>query len=320
MACLRDIKRLFVDRNPFYAGFGNRLTDGLSYRHVEIPSSRIFTIDSYGNVKLELLELAGYMSSYIAMANLVDETFPPAKQAGQPAYNDFNYWRSSLPQVELPDLTPEPVSPALSARSDSSRMSVFRVGAIAGALAKRGSKSQLKTSSTPNDAESSRSPRASSPRSTSPTPLDTVYDSGDEEADFSLEPPTNATRQKQRRNPDSMPGNFEDESYLDQMRDSTELKRNGEDNKSMDDRDVENDSNEGDSDEEEEEGEHNDTLDDDDLPDIDFGSVPVSLSALAVSDGHHTEPFFHRNLVPVRLPMEYLGLVKCVASAAFCRF
>lgn len=63
MACLRDIKRLFMDRNPFYAGFGNRLTDGLSYRSVEIPSSRIFTIDSYGNVKLELLELAGYTST-----------------------------------------------------------------------------------------------------------------------------------------------------------------------------------------------------------------------------------------------------------------
>lgn len=48
---------------PFYAGFGNRITDALSYRSVNIPSSRIFTIDSGGEVKMELLELAGYKSS-----------------------------------------------------------------------------------------------------------------------------------------------------------------------------------------------------------------------------------------------------------------
>ena len=65
MACLRDIQRLFgeASRNPFYAGFGNRITDALSYRSVDIPSARIFTIDSTGEVKMELLELAGYRSS-----------------------------------------------------------------------------------------------------------------------------------------------------------------------------------------------------------------------------------------------------------------
>lgn len=65
MACLRDIRRLFGNAgNPFYAGFGNRITDALSYRSVDVPSSRIFTIDSTGDVKMELLELAGYKSSY----------------------------------------------------------------------------------------------------------------------------------------------------------------------------------------------------------------------------------------------------------------
>lgn len=67
MACLRDIQRLFgpYTKHPFYAGFGNRITDALSYRSVNIPSSRIFTIDSTGEVKMELLELAGYKSSYV---------------------------------------------------------------------------------------------------------------------------------------------------------------------------------------------------------------------------------------------------------------
>jgi phosphatidate phosphatase LPIN len=64
MACLRDIQRVFGSAaHPFYAGFGNRITDALSYRSVNIPSSKIFTIDSTGEVKLELLTLAGYKSS-----------------------------------------------------------------------------------------------------------------------------------------------------------------------------------------------------------------------------------------------------------------
>ena len=67
MAALRDIQKLFgtTAKNPFYAGFGNRITDALSYRSVGVPSSRIFTIDSNSEVRMELLELAGYKSSYV---------------------------------------------------------------------------------------------------------------------------------------------------------------------------------------------------------------------------------------------------------------
>ena len=75
MACLRDIQRLFgeASRNPFYAGFGNRITDALSYRSVNVPSARIFTIDSSGEVKMELLELAGYKSSSV-LCNIMPVT------------------------------------------------------------------------------------------------------------------------------------------------------------------------------------------------------------------------------------------------------
>ena len=67
MAALRDIQKLFgtTAKNPFYAGFGNRITDALSYRSVSVPSSRIFTIDSNSEVRMELLELAGYKSSCV---------------------------------------------------------------------------------------------------------------------------------------------------------------------------------------------------------------------------------------------------------------
>lgn len=43
---LQDIRRLFPsDYNPFYAGFGNRDTDELSYKKIGIPEGKIFIIN-----------------------------------------------------------------------------------------------------------------------------------------------------------------------------------------------------------------------------------------------------------------------------------
>lgn len=43
---LQDIKRLFPsDHNPFYAGFGNRDTDEISYRKIGIPKGKVFIIN-----------------------------------------------------------------------------------------------------------------------------------------------------------------------------------------------------------------------------------------------------------------------------------
>ncbi|KAF9232786.1 LNS2-domain-containing protein [Melanogaster broomeanus] len=125
MACLRDIQRLFGEgmRTPFYAGFGNRITDALSYRSVNIPSARIFTIDSSGEVKMELLELAGYKSSYIHMTDLVDQMFPPINRKWAAEFTDFNFWKPPVQDFPLPDFTPP--SPALSARSDTSNQSAL---------------------------------------------------------------------------------------------------------------------------------------------------------------------------------------------------
>ncbi|OAX85427.1 hypothetical protein ACJ72_00198 [Emergomyces africanus] len=99
MACLRDILSLFRGRkNPFYAGFGNRLTDALSYRSVNIPSSRIFTINSNAEVSLDLLSLNKYKSSYVTMRELVDHFFPPVSmlvQEGGEDFTDFTYWRDA---------------------------------------------------------------------------------------------------------------------------------------------------------------------------------------------------------------------------------
>ena len=100
MACLRDIQTLFSPRpNPFYAGFGNRFTDALSYRSVNIPSNRIFTINSNAEVSLDLLTLNMYKSSYVTMREVVDHFFPPVSlliAGGGEDFTDFNFWRDTL--------------------------------------------------------------------------------------------------------------------------------------------------------------------------------------------------------------------------------
>ena len=112
MACLKDIQRLFhtattLQRNPFYAGFGNRTTDSLSYRSVGVPIGRIFTIDSYGEIKLDLL--GAFKASYTRLTDLVDQVFPPLKKNetvfGDDDYSDLLFWRNYyIPQEKVPKL------------------------------------------------------------------------------------------------------------------------------------------------------------------------------------------------------------------------
>lgn len=138
MACLRDIMNLFAGHggtndttasaaqglsqvpvgmqpgrgkggSPFYAGFGNRLTDALSYRSVNIPSTRIFTINSNSEVSLDLLSLNTYKTGYASMREIVDHYFPPIGlrllvEGGAEDFTDFNYWRTKpLDVVDFTD-------------------------------------------------------------------------------------------------------------------------------------------------------------------------------------------------------------------------
>lgn len=133
MGCLRDVRRLFgADSTPFYAGFGNRITDGVSYRSVDVPTSRIFTIDPYGELRLELL--LGFKSSYVDLNGLVDQMFPPVNNDGaveDQTFNDWNFWKTPLPTVDLPDFdvvlpsssTSPPTSPPYPSPMDSSKTS-----------------------------------------------------------------------------------------------------------------------------------------------------------------------------------------------------
>lgn len=136
MACLRDIMALFAGHggannvtdtaveaglkakpsglgtgkgksgSPFYAGFGNRLTDALSYRSVNIPSIRIFTINSNSEISLDLLSLNNYKTAYSTMREIVDHYFPPVGllvKGGGEEFTDFNYWRDK--PLDIMDFT-----------------------------------------------------------------------------------------------------------------------------------------------------------------------------------------------------------------------
>ncbi|ORY57241.1 Lipin/Ned1/Smp2-domain-containing protein [Pseudomassariella vexata] len=98
MATLRDIRNLYGhEKHCFYAGFGNRLTDQISYRTVDVPRSRIFTINYNSEVSLDLLALNKLKLSYVNMNDVVDHYFPPVStlvKGGGEQYTDFTYWRS----------------------------------------------------------------------------------------------------------------------------------------------------------------------------------------------------------------------------------
>ncbi|XP_020247800.1 phosphatidate phosphatase PAH1-like isoform X3 [Asparagus officinalis] len=98
IACLEDIKALFPsDYNPFYAGFGNRDTDELSYRKIGIPKGKIFIINPKGEVAIN--HCVG-VKSYTNLHTLVNDMFPPTSMVEQEDFNAWNYWKMPLPDID----------------------------------------------------------------------------------------------------------------------------------------------------------------------------------------------------------------------------
>uniref|UniRef100_A0A8B9J7J6 phosphatidate phosphatase n=1 Tax=Astyanax mexicanus TaxID=7994 RepID=A0A8B9J7J6_ASTMX len=101
--CLTDIKNLFPPNSqPFYAAFGNRSNDVFAYKHVHVPTCRIFTVNPKGEVIQELTK--GNKTSYSRLSELVDHVFPLAdkKQCAAfvlPEFSSFCYWRQPIPGV-----------------------------------------------------------------------------------------------------------------------------------------------------------------------------------------------------------------------------
>ncbi|CAO2824184.1 unnamed protein product [Amaranthus hypochondriacus] len=98
IACLEDIKALFPpDYNPFYAGFGNRDTDELTYKKIGIPKGKIFIINPKGEVAINhRIDV----KSYTSLHTLVNDMFPPTSMVEQEDYNAWNFWKMPLPDID----------------------------------------------------------------------------------------------------------------------------------------------------------------------------------------------------------------------------
>lgn len=90
IGCLEEIRALFPpDHNPFYAGFGNRNTDEVSYLKVGIPKGKIFTINPKGEIAVNKHVDT---KSYTSLHALVHGMFPP-RAVEQEDFNSWNFWK-----------------------------------------------------------------------------------------------------------------------------------------------------------------------------------------------------------------------------------
>ncbi|GMH04040.1 hypothetical protein Nepgr_005879 [Nepenthes gracilis] len=99
IACLEDIKALFPpDCNPFYAGFGNRDTDEISYLHVGIPKGKIFIINPKGKIAVNHRVDT---KSYHSLHAVVNDMFPSTSSNEQEDFNSWNYWKLPPPCIDI---------------------------------------------------------------------------------------------------------------------------------------------------------------------------------------------------------------------------
>ncbi|KAF2570393.1 hypothetical protein F2Q70_00001945 [Brassica cretica] len=96
ISCLVEIRALFPpEHNPFYAGFGNRNTDEISYLEVGIPRGKIFTINPKGQVAVNRRVDT---RSYTNLHALVNGMFPATTTSSEREdFNTWNFWKLPPP-------------------------------------------------------------------------------------------------------------------------------------------------------------------------------------------------------------------------------
>ncbi|XP_042390333.1 phosphatidate phosphatase PAH2-like isoform X1 [Zingiber officinale] len=99
ISCLEVIKSLFPPRcSPFYAGFGNRDTDEISYLKVGVPPGKVFIINPKGQIAVNRV---ANTRSYASLHDLVNGVFPAVSSFEQEDYNSWNYWKLPLHEVDI---------------------------------------------------------------------------------------------------------------------------------------------------------------------------------------------------------------------------
>lgn len=91
---LYELKNLFPTvLKPFYAGFGNRETDAISYRYLDIPLNRCFII----NTSSEVIQLGETTkTTYQEIADNVDKDFPKLTNERENKNSENNDIRSNM--------------------------------------------------------------------------------------------------------------------------------------------------------------------------------------------------------------------------------
>ena len=106
---LRDIRQLFPSNqpSPFYAGFGNRNSDVLAYKAVDISDGKIFIINTRGQIVAHNHERE---FNYVSLKSLKDEVFPfiQRREASgsigtHDSFTDANFWKIPIRELASDD-------------------------------------------------------------------------------------------------------------------------------------------------------------------------------------------------------------------------
>ncbi|KCZ81814.1 hypothetical protein H312_00713 [Anncaliia algerae PRA339] len=94
IACLTKIKESFLGKNPFIAGFGNKPNDVITYKALNIHSSKIFIINPDGSVSLDLAK--GLKGTHFSLNAFVNAMFPKVTDNldFDNTYSDGCYWKN----------------------------------------------------------------------------------------------------------------------------------------------------------------------------------------------------------------------------------
>lgn len=92
IACLLDVSGLFGQKNPFVAGFGNKKTDEISYKAVDIPDSSIYLIDTKGMLSIGTVKKIH--TKYSTLQHYVNAVFPKKGESlDLSEFNDYLFWK-----------------------------------------------------------------------------------------------------------------------------------------------------------------------------------------------------------------------------------
>ncbi|KAF2077434.1 hypothetical protein CYY_001283 [Polysphondylium violaceum] len=104
IACLQDIQNIFPPScTPFYAGFGNRITDAIAYNTVGVPKGKTFTINAMGVINTTNTT---YNKTYTKLNDLVQDMFPclhNGKHSVDEQWNEYHYWKKSITPIHKLD-------------------------------------------------------------------------------------------------------------------------------------------------------------------------------------------------------------------------